>query len=351
MITEERLAALKAQMAALVEPPTEYYTSRYSGEEIDKGVDGALQLGGASTPQGAIAALGAGVRPNLLVNPFFKVNQRGRASYTGKVPTVDCWSSISPTGTVQVTDDGVLLSGTGYDYFANYIESPEQYNGKTITISALVKNPGGQFRINLFNESKRVFNKFDIPASSDWVIISGTIHGLQASDGDRLVFLLYPGGGVPGQTATAQVMAVKMEEGENQTLGYIDSSGNPVLLERPDPLEELKCKRLQLILPQGDSLNYAPIGYGYILDASARILIPTPIKMRTNPTLGFINGSISGLTILTTTDHAIPTAVSNINALEYGVSINFVIPSGARNESPCTLRCTTGYAFLNANIV
>lgn len=351
MITEERLAALEAQMAALVEPPTEYYTSRYSGEEIDKGIDGALQLGGASTPQGAIAALGAGVRPNLLVNPFFKINQRGRASYTGIVSTVDCWSSISPTLTAQVTDDGVLLSGTGYDYLGNYIESPEQYNGKTITISALVKNPGGQFRINLYNESKRASNYFNIPASSDWVIISGTIHGLQVSDGDLLEFLLYPGGGVLDQTATAQVMAVKMEEGENQTLGYIDSSGNPVLLERPDPLEELKCKRLQLILPQGDSLNYAPIGYGYILGASARILIPTPIKMRTNPTLGFINGSISGLTILTTTDNAIPTAVSNINALEYGVSINFAIPSGAENETPCTLRCTTGYAFLNANIV
>lgn len=344
-------AAVAAEAAVQVDPPTEYYTSRYSGEEIDKGIDGALQLGGASTPQGAIAALGAGVRPNLLVNPFFKVNQRKRTSYTGAVPTVDAWFSNNLSLTTQVTDDGVSLTGAGYDYLKNYIESPEQYNGKTITISALVKNPGGQFRINLYNESKQVSNNFDIPASSDWVIISGTIHGLQVSDGDRLAFLLYPGGGISGQTTTAQVMAAKIEEGENQTLGYIDSSGNPVLLERPNPLEELRCKRLQLILPQGNSLNYAPIGYGYILGETARILVPTPIKMRTNPTLGFINGSISGLSILTTTDLAIPTAVSNINALEYGVSINFVIPSGAENESPCTLRCTTGYAFLNANIV
>lgn len=339
-----------AHQGTIVENGMTYNVTEFdhTAQEID---DTVSNLGGASTPQGAIAALGAGVRPNLLVNPFFKVNQRGKASYTGIVPTVDCWKSFSPTGTVQVTDDGVLLSGTGYDYFGNYIESPEQYNGKTITVSALVKNPGGQFRINLFNESKKVSNNFDIPASSDWVIISGTIHGVQVSDGDRLVFLLYPGGGVPGQTATAQVMAVKMEEGENQTLGYIDSSGNPVLLERPDPLEELKCKRLQLILPQKESLNYAPIGSGYILGASARILIPTPIKMRTNPTLGFINGSIGGLSVLTTTDNVTPTAVSKINALEYGVSILFAIPSGAENETPCTLRCTTGYAFLNANIV
>lgn len=344
-------AAVAAEAAVQVDPPTEYYTSRYSGEEIDKGIDGALQLGGASTPQGAIAALGAGVRPNLLVNPFFKINQRNQKRYTGIVPTVDAWFSNSTSLTVQVTDNGVTLTGTGYDYLKQYLENPGQYNGKTMTISAIVKNPGGQFRINLYNESKQISMAVNIAASSNWSIISTTIQGLQVSDGDRLAFLLYPGGGISGQTATAQVMAVKMEEGENQTLGYIDSSGNPVLLERPDPLEELKCKRLQLILPQGNSLNYAPIGYGYILGASARILVPTPIKMRTNPTLGFINGSISGLTILTTTDNAIPTAVSNINALEYGVSINFAIPSGAENETPCTLRCTTGYAFLNANIV
>ena len=280
MITEERLAALEAQMAALVEPPTEYYTSRYSGEEIDKGIDGALQLGGASTPQGAIAALGAGVRPNLLVNPFFKVNQRGNASYTGIVPTVDCWKSNSATLTVQVTDDGVLLSGTGFDYLKNYIESPEQYNGKTITVSALVKNPGGQFRINLYNESKQVSNNFNIPASSDWVIISGTIHGVQASSGDKVCLLLYPGGGIQSQTATAQVMATKVEEGETQTLGYIDSSGNPVLLERPDPLELVKCKRYLYIIPAYYSLPAR-------VDGSSRIqaVLQTPAKMRIKPTV------------------------------------------------------------------
>ena len=60
MITEERLAALEAQMAALVEPPTEYYTSRYSGEEIDKGIDGALQLGEPPRPRGLSRLWGRG---------------------------------------------------------------------------------------------------------------------------------------------------------------------------------------------------------------------------------------------------------------------------------------------------
>ena len=84
-------AAVAAEAAVQVDPPTEYYTSRYSGEEIDKGIDGALQLGGASTPQGAIAALGAGVRAKLNDNPFFLVNQRGRSSYTGPGYGPDRW--------------------------------------------------------------------------------------------------------------------------------------------------------------------------------------------------------------------------------------------------------------------
>lgn len=268
-----------AHQSTIVENGMTYNVTEFdhTAQEID---DAVSNLGGASTPQGAIAALGAGVRPNLLVNPFFKVNQRGNASYTGIVPTVDCWKSNSTTLTVQVTDDGVLLSGTGFDYLKNYIESPEQYNGKTITVSALVKNPGGQFRINLYNESKQVSNNFNIPASSDWVIISGTIHGVQASSGDKVRLLLYPGGGIQSQTATAQVMATKVEEGETQTLGYIDSSGNPVLLERPDPLELVKCKRYLYIIPAYYSLPAH-------VDGSSRIqaVLQTPAKMRIKPTV------------------------------------------------------------------
>ena len=268
-----------AHQSTIVENGMKYNVTEFdhTAQEID---DAVSNLGGASTPQGAIAALGAGVRPNLLVNPFFKINQRGKTSYTGIALTVDCWKSMSPTLTVQVTDDGVLLSGTGYDYLRNYIESPEQYNGKTITVSALVKNPGGQFRINLYNESKQVSNNFNIPASSDWVIISGTIHGVQASSGDKVCLLLYPGGGIQSQTATAQVMATKVEEGETQTLGYIDSSGNPVLLERPDPLELVKCKRYLYIIPAYYTLPAR-------VDGSSRIqaVLQTPAKMRIKPTV------------------------------------------------------------------
>lgn len=314
-----------AHQSTIVENGMTYNVTEFdhTAQEID---DAVSNLGGASTPQGAIAALGAGVRPNLLVNPFFKINQRGKTSYTGIVPTVDCWKSSSTTLTVQVTDDGVLLSGTGFDYLKNYIESPEQYNGKTITVSALVKNPGGQFRINLFNDSKQVSKNFNIPASSDWVIISGTIHGVQVSDGDRLAFLLYPGGGVSGQTATAQVMATKVEEGETQTLGYIDSSGNPVLLERPDPLELLKCQRY---------FYYAKniLCPGQIKNSKIFLAMYLPTKMRVIPSMTvksygtIINNGVSNVP----TTFFSPLLSGNILHFQTNA------PANTANYTPCVL--------------
>ena len=314
-----------AHQGTIVENGMTYNVTEFdhTAQEID---DAVSNLGGASTPQGAIAALGAGVRPNLLVNPFFKINQRGNASYTGIVSTVDCWKSNSATLTVQVTDDGVLLSGTGFDYLKNYIESPEQYNGKTITVSALVKNPGGQFRINLYNESKQVFNNFNIPASSDWVIISGTIHGVQASSGDKVCLLLYPGGGIQSQTATAQVMATKVEEGETQTLGYIDSSGNPVLLERPDPLELLKCQRYfyyanNILCP------------GQIKNGNIYLAMYLPTKMRVIPSMTVKSyGTIINNGVIN-----VPTKFDNLilsgNILHFRTNA----PANTANYTPCVL--------------
>lgn len=46
MTTDERLAALEAKMDALTAPPNDYYTSRYSGEEIDALLGSAGELAG-----------------------------------------------------------------------------------------------------------------------------------------------------------------------------------------------------------------------------------------------------------------------------------------------------------------
>ena len=54
-----------------------YYTSKYSGEEIDARLDTMSVIAGANMSQQLLNQLGAGVRPNLLINPFFSGEPAG----------------------------------------------------------------------------------------------------------------------------------------------------------------------------------------------------------------------------------------------------------------------------------
>ena len=274
MTTEERLAALEAQIAALVEPPTEYYTSRYSGEEIDKGIDGALQLGGASTPQGAIAALGAGVRKNLLINPFFKVNQRGNITYTSNGYCVDNWEiTYKDTGNYGVTvhDDYIMLSAgqereTRVDQF---IEDADAVFGKTVTGSALLED--GTLRTG-----SAVFQKSSGGYTAETIYTDTTFSFLlqSAPSMNALVRLVVKEGKSVG------VRAVKLEFGNTQTLAYQDDSGAWQLLEQPDPLEVLKCQRYQFTFA-----NAMRIRASRITNSEINFFIPLPTGLRTTPTI------------------------------------------------------------------
>jgi hypothetical protein len=320
MITEERLAALEAQMAALVEPPTEYYTSRYSGEEIDKGIDGALQLGGASTPQGAIAALGAGVRKNLLINPFFKVNQRGNITYTSNGYCVDNWEiTYKDTGNYGVTvhDDYIMLSAgqereTRVDQF---IEDADAVFGKTVTGSALLED--GTLRTG-----SAVFQKSSGGYTTETIYTDTTFSFLLQSGPsmNALVRLVVKEGKSVG------VRAVKLEFGNTQTLAYQDDSGAWQLLEQPDPLELLKCQRYfyyanNILCP------------GQIKNGNIYLAMYLPTKMRVIPSMTvksygtIINNGVSN----------VPTTFYNL--LLSGNILNFrtKAPANTANHTPCVL--------------
>lgn len=76
--------------------------------------------------------------PNLLINPDFKINQRGKSVYSGKTYTVDGWKCISSKGQVTVSDSGITISDTagGECKIQNYVE--RDLTGKTITLSACI---------------------------------------------------------------------------------------------------------------------------------------------------------------------------------------------------------------------
>lgn len=286
MTTEERLAALETQIAALVEPPTEYYTSRYSGEEIDKGIDGALQLGGASTPQGAIAALGAGVRPKLNDNPFFLVNQRGQSSYTGPGYGPDRWM-VTGQHVLDMLDGGgvklTVASGSNANQMIQQYLEPEIFerlNGKKVTLAVIVTENSMSLP-TYFRVGATTYG--NIPAGQTGLFSATATINYNTSQ-NYIGFQCSDRANQNGQSISLRAFTV--EEGSMQTLGYQDSSGVLQLLEQPDPLELLKCQRYCLVISPNTS--YGPAGNGMVQTTSgARIVIPTPVSLRINPSLMF----------------------------------------------------------------
>ena len=76
--------------------------------------------------------------PNQIINPDFKINQRGQSVYSGQTYTVDGWKCITSTGKVTVGDSGITVTNTkgGECKIQNYVE--RDLTGKTITLSACI---------------------------------------------------------------------------------------------------------------------------------------------------------------------------------------------------------------------
>ena len=243
----------------------------HTAQEID---DAVSNLGGASTPQGAIAALGAGVRKNLLINPFFKVNQRGNITYTSNGYCVDNWEiTYKDTGNYGVTvhDDYIMLSAgqereTRVDQF---IEDADAVFGKTVTGSALLED--GTLRTG-----SAVFQKSSGGYTTETIYTDTTFSFLlqSAPSMNALVRLVVKEGKSVG------VRAVKLEFGNTQTLAYQDDSGAWQLLEQPDPLEVLKCQRYQFTFA-----NAMRIRASRITNSEINFFIPLPTGLRTTPTI------------------------------------------------------------------
>ena len=98
MTTDERLAALEAKLDALTAPPSDYYTSRYSGEEID-------------------AAIAAGGNPLILKKIYASVSAMNN-DVSGEVATGE-FAGIAPEDTADADYGKVYVKGaSGWVYWA-----------------------------------------------------------------------------------------------------------------------------------------------------------------------------------------------------------------------------------------
>jgi hypothetical protein len=82
--------------------------------------------------------------PNILINPNFKINQRGKSSYnTANAYTVDRWINHGVNTTITPTSLGINISCTYTDdsnLLRQIVEHPELYAGMTLTLSIKYKN-------------------------------------------------------------------------------------------------------------------------------------------------------------------------------------------------------------------
>lgn len=269
-----------AHQSTIVENGMTYNVTEFdhTAQEID---DAVSNLGGSSTPQGAIAALGAGVRPKLNDNPFFLVNQRGKNSYTVNGYTVDRWKMGTNTATLDILSDGVKVTlnqvpSNDMRLLHQIIEDPQRLIGKTIIAAFYVTAVTGTgFRCGFRANSGTISYQY---ANITQPGLYTALFTVPSGCTELLLATLASAGTPSGQSMT--ILAATAEIGNTQTLAYQDDSGAWQLLERPDPLELVKCKRYLYIIPAYYSLPAR-------VDGSSRIqaVLQTPAKMRIKPTV------------------------------------------------------------------
>lgn len=264
------------------EAPTEYYTSRYSGEEIDRGVAGGLTMGGAETSQEALYNLGAGVRPSLLDNAIF-VGGGGQNSLpiNQVAGQPDRWR-LQSGASVEINEDSITFANTtgqGDGYYWQAVPLSKINLGKKYTASALFLSgsalkyveivchnsgsPGYQiFGGNTVNAAGISIVTFTVPINTTSVEFRFNV-------------------GPYGTVGSMEMVGGKLEEGKDQTLAYQDSDGNWQLLPQPDSkysAQLFECQRYQITLSAGLVIPSTVIQTNYI-----DFFIPTPIQMRATP--------------------------------------------------------------------
>lgn len=311
-----------------------YYTSKYSGEQIDEAVkkimDGEMtgdyadrQLSNLDTPQAALANLGAGVRPNLLDNAIFigggsqqgggqlPVNQRGQTSYTaaGSQPIFDRWKANSAT--VSLNADDITVTGNqGYGNMTQLIENWDSFAGKTVTLSALITGGDGVGNGAYIDMLDGVTEYITQIASVGLIYKTVTL-----PDNITKLELGIVTSNVAGKTLGCK--AIKFELGDTQTLAYQDEDGAWQLLPQPESdyaTQLAKCRKY-LLMGNMESTHFV----------GGMAFLPTPVSMRTVPV---IVGTPMAYTVSTNTPQP-DVALSVFSTFMYnGVIVNYAGAAG-----------------------
>lgn len=248
---------------------TEVTEFDHTAQEIDDGIDNLHTLtGGATTPQGALANLGAGVRPNIADNGNLidAVNQRQFVSTTQSGRILDRWE-ISSDATINVTytkGSGLLLQnlGSAGNLFLTQKRERKLEEEKKYTLSVLTDK-------GLFSDSLS-------PGESSY-----PTSGLYFSVVNRSGYGEFDIGVLAGGNSFL-VKYVKVEDGEGQTLAYQDSTGAWQLLPQPESDYATQLAKCQRYYYRSDMRYSAKPVYN---NRYLHIPVQFPVVMRISPTV------------------------------------------------------------------
>lgn len=298
-----------------------------TAQQID---DAVANMGGASTPQAALAALGAGVRPNLLVNGYCQINQKGETTYSDDSaipkPAFDGFKVTS--GSVTIGENDLTVTGAGAGQLLQTVEENCLKTGSTYTLSFIVTSLNGEGRTTVFGGTTQALaeglNVFTFVADS------------------QNYMGIYPVSYLNGSVTFKK--AFKLEEGPSQTLAYQDSTGVWQLLPQPDSkysAQLLECQRY--VLPLKTQGRYA--GSVNSNGTDGRFFIPTPVTMRVNPTVeNAVFTAFSGGSQI-----SLAKKISGTAALPNGIEVFFNGVSGMQSNGVIVVGVGTA-GFLSAEI-
>ena len=323
------------------------YTAAQVGARPDSWMPSAADVGAVDGATGQGSAVRISNR-NLLDNWYFAnpVNQRGQTSYMAGGYTIDRWNKSADNLWLSLQSGFARLektAETGYPMITQLFDSDitDFLIGKEVTASVLTSE-------GLF------FKTFTIPSGSFDLI------GFDLGS-TNFVCNLYRGFSLPmfrilSKTGSAvgifvNLIAVKLELGTVSTLAHQDADGNWMLNDPPpNQQQELaKCQKYQY-MPVDSSAQYYPIGYGYAVgSASVRIIVPTPVRMRTAPTLTYLTGSLSDMYIYSAGSQFVPTAINEISMSDVGIHLIFAV-SGTTSMETSVLRLYGCSLLFDANL-
>ncbi|MCH5207529.1 MAG: hypothetical protein J1F04_01485 [Oscillospiraceae bacterium] len=128
------------------------------------------------------------INPNLLINPDFRINQRGQSSYgSGGQYTADRWYKNS-AGTISVDDGKIIFSGDG-SLIRQVVENEELLIGREMTVSVSVngKIREGTFiypdksesSISLYYDADIGFSRYLDSGGFSWIVFTPLTEGVE----------------------------------------------------------------------------------------------------------------------------------------------------------------------------